>query len=339
MRIHWIDNAKAICILLVVLGHAKGLDAFIYKYIYSFHMPLFFFLSGYLLNKHRLENGFSSFAKYQFQKLIIPYLTFWVISYIYWMPTHALQQQVSSSAQLKWYDPFIGILYGTANYLYVNVELWFFTCLFTTSLFLFIIQKSLGKFNWFSFLTILTSSLAFAYIYNEPRLRLPWNIDISIVAFIFYSLGFLLKERDIITNALINSYKLNILGFILLSIILFFVVNISGRASMSQMSYQNPFLFLVTSLVGIMSVLCISKIIPRNRYFEWLSRNTIVIFPLHTIFFSIFTGIGVIVFKLPYNFKEHYIFIIVYVFAAIMLCIPITFFIRKYAPALIGYRR
>lgn len=53
-RILWIDNAKAIAILLVVVGHIiqflyspGGFDQnIVFRYIYAFHMPLFFMLSG-----------------------------------------------------------------------------------------------------------------------------------------------------------------------------------------------------------------------------------------------------------------------------------------------------
>ena len=57
-RSHWVDYAKAIGIVLVVYGHVlKGLhsagikmpEAFYelsYSIVYTFHMPLFFFLSG-----------------------------------------------------------------------------------------------------------------------------------------------------------------------------------------------------------------------------------------------------------------------------------------------------
>ena len=52
-RIAWIDNIKAFLILLVVLGHCiqdngLGGDSLPYRFIYSFHMPLFFAVSGYV---------------------------------------------------------------------------------------------------------------------------------------------------------------------------------------------------------------------------------------------------------------------------------------------------
>jgi fucose 4-O-acetylase-like acetyltransferase len=53
-RILWIDVCRGIGILLVVLGHC---DPFFNKYIYGFHMPLFFLLSGWLYNKQKSGGG------------------------------------------------------------------------------------------------------------------------------------------------------------------------------------------------------------------------------------------------------------------------------------------
>ena len=47
-RYTWIDCIKGIGIFLVVLGHIYK-DNYIGLWIYSFHMPLFFMLSGYLM--------------------------------------------------------------------------------------------------------------------------------------------------------------------------------------------------------------------------------------------------------------------------------------------------
>ena len=49
-RIYKFDNLKAILIFLVVFGHFLELvegHKLLYLTIYSFHMPLFLFLSGY----------------------------------------------------------------------------------------------------------------------------------------------------------------------------------------------------------------------------------------------------------------------------------------------------
>lgn len=51
-RLNWIDWAKTFAILFVVFGHIpEEKDIFFINYIVQFHMPLFFFISGYLTKK------------------------------------------------------------------------------------------------------------------------------------------------------------------------------------------------------------------------------------------------------------------------------------------------
>ena len=68
-RINWIDWAKVIGIWLVILGHAPAKG---HIFIYMFHMPLFFMLSGFLYKR----TNFKSEIKKSFRSLIIPYLIF-----------------------------------------------------------------------------------------------------------------------------------------------------------------------------------------------------------------------------------------------------------------------
>jgi fucose 4-O-acetylase-like acetyltransferase len=76
----WIDFAKAIGIWLVILGHMPLLPN-LKNIIYSFHMPLFFFISGFL----EKNNGIKYAIYNGFQKLIVPYISYNCIFYIYWL--------------------------------------------------------------------------------------------------------------------------------------------------------------------------------------------------------------------------------------------------------------
>jgi len=50
-----LDIAKAICIILMVVGHSWCPD-YLYRFVYMFHMPCFFFISGWLLSDKYLVN-------------------------------------------------------------------------------------------------------------------------------------------------------------------------------------------------------------------------------------------------------------------------------------------
>ncbi|OYW16811.1 MAG: hypothetical protein B7Z52_07870, partial [Burkholderiales bacterium 12-64-5] len=87
-RFTHVDTMKAIGIVLVVVGHSPGLNPFIKHVIYSFHMPLFFFISGLLLTEIKLALPYRAYFSALWKGLVLPYLFFFVVSYLYWLPTH-----------------------------------------------------------------------------------------------------------------------------------------------------------------------------------------------------------------------------------------------------------
>lgn len=80
----WIDVLKGIGIILVVFGHIN-LDSSLVKWIYSFHMPMFFALSGYMWGKKfLLSPRFSVFLNKKIKSLLWPYILFRVLLWLYW---------------------------------------------------------------------------------------------------------------------------------------------------------------------------------------------------------------------------------------------------------------
>lgn len=81
-RIIWLDIVKLFAIVLVVYGHCiqqfdgNYLESSLFVAIYSFHMPLFMMLSGYVLNYNKLLNYKGVLTK-RFCQLILPSL-FWI---------------------------------------------------------------------------------------------------------------------------------------------------------------------------------------------------------------------------------------------------------------------
>ena len=79
-RLVFLDIAKAICIILVVIGHYHPDNSpewynVIWKFIYSFHMPLFMFASGYIyIATKREHETYKGFIGKKVKRLMVPYL-------------------------------------------------------------------------------------------------------------------------------------------------------------------------------------------------------------------------------------------------------------------------
>ena len=89
-NIDWVNNAKGIGIILVVFGHvwrgiqAKGLlnnttFLFIDDIIYSFHMPLFFLISGFFIEKSLSKYSRKELLKNKLKTLMYPYFVWSII--------------------------------------------------------------------------------------------------------------------------------------------------------------------------------------------------------------------------------------------------------------------
>ena len=84
-RLNYIDNLYAIEILLVLLGHSHSsfwdtfsgtILEYMIIFIYTFHMPLFFFIAGFLfLNSHNFDVlGYKKWGADKSLKLLTPYI-------------------------------------------------------------------------------------------------------------------------------------------------------------------------------------------------------------------------------------------------------------------------
>ena len=73
-RIAWIDTAKGLCLFLVVFGHLLTIGTWqnLKTAIYSFHMPMYFILAGWLMKPKNQK--FSTFLKEKFFQLNFQYL-------------------------------------------------------------------------------------------------------------------------------------------------------------------------------------------------------------------------------------------------------------------------
>lgn len=70
-----VDIIKGIGIILVIMGHISE-NLFINRLIYSFHMPLFFILSGYAYINYNKTNNIKDFIIKKLKTIVIPYFIY-----------------------------------------------------------------------------------------------------------------------------------------------------------------------------------------------------------------------------------------------------------------------
>ena len=82
-RITWVDSVKGIAIYLIVVGHFLNVSSLVpvNKVLYSFHVPLFFVLSGYTYKKP-YKNIWDGIIK-KIKQLLLPYIIYVILSVIF----------------------------------------------------------------------------------------------------------------------------------------------------------------------------------------------------------------------------------------------------------------
>ncbi len=140
-----LDIAKGIAIILVVIGHAipdattkqgisSGSLALLHSLIYSFHMPLFFLISGYFVNTLSTASSRGAQIWKKFQRLMVPYI-FVGLAYA---PCKLLLSRFAN-------DPFhLSNLWKMVIGVNPDGELWFLYSLFVMSVFAVVLRARVG---------------------------------------------------------------------------------------------------------------------------------------------------------------------------------------------------
>ena len=124
-RIYWVDALRFIAIFLVYIGHLGPNAGRIYSFVYLFHVPLFFFISGMFFKS---GNGIIGNTKSAFKKLMIPYFIYSLASLVVY--TLFLQKDVTSVQQYV-----IQMLEAKRNFTEYAVQMWFLPCMFLIMVF------------------------------------------------------------------------------------------------------------------------------------------------------------------------------------------------------------
>lgn len=269
-RIEWLDISKGIGIILVVLAHILLVGQG-NVYIYSFHMPLFFFLAGFVFKPYKY-NDIKIFTYVRLKSIVVPYFLFSFASYLYWI---FIERTISGG----FYDPltaFINIFtsQGAVGFLPFNTALWFLTCLFVVEIIFYIIERT----KRFVPIFLVVSSILGYMMYLYIPVKLPWGIDVAFTAIVFYGIGFIINTRKI---TFIKSKYICVFILCVALVAGFILSNINGYVYMAGNSFGNYFYFYIDAFLGIICVVIISMLIKTNNVLSYLGKNSLLILGLH----------------------------------------------------------
>jgi fucose 4-O-acetylase-like acetyltransferase len=343
-RVLWIDGAKTIGIWLVVLGHMSIAEDIITP-IFSFHMALFFFISGFLEKHTQIEDSF----KNGFRGLLIPYLLFYIISFFWWFQVSLVRHpeiygSVSfDSAIIK---PLLGMLFGagysTEYSTMVNVPLWFLVGLF----FVKILHSGIVTFcdgNVKKYLLINISIILLVFVTKKTDIDILFSFDSALLALPFFSVGYLSqRERFDTVSKLISRYVKSFLfkciSIIVALSVLLVLSEYNGRVDVNEYSYgRNLLIFYFNGFLGIFIIISLASFYRKqNKIITAISNGTIIIVAFHIYLSEILCkmigmkGDGIIV--------NPFIALLVAVLTLVLMVVPIRI-IEEYFPILIGKRR
>lgn len=120
-----IDTSRGLALILMIIGHLGMKTSFV-QFIYSFHMPLFFFISD--MTATRNMDSFLVFVNKRIKRLLVPYILF---AFIF-----------SDPGIKEYLFVFMGSRQGLVAASSLT-PLWFLPCIFITDLILYFILKYL----------------------------------------------------------------------------------------------------------------------------------------------------------------------------------------------------
>lgn len=287
-REKWLDSFKGLGILFVVLGHCFPPQEGVTNYLYSFHIALFFFVSGYHLPKDIYLQSFSSFSQKRFKRLMYPYFVYGLITYLIWLllGRNFGMNKVLDIPVLK---PLLGLFYGNGfdNYLVFNIAIWFLPTLFS-SLIIYYRLTRIFK-NRVNLLLAVLTFLGIGYIDSiYGKIRLPWGINISFIAIFFIYLG---QQGKVILEKLEKNKKwVNFIMAILVLLVGYYLQSLNSGVSFNSHSYGNIFYFIVSATFSILGYAVVTKIFLDNKLLQFLGVNSLRILALHILSFSLISA-------------------------------------------------
>lgn len=307
-RLDYLDMAKGLGMILVLIGHLQGDSIFTFSpyihplcvYIFSFHMPMFFIISGILLAiKNDEIRPFKEVAASRFRRIMIPY--FWFSFFYLLVVVIALIKGEIAVQTLYLNIWYVLGLYG------MNV-LWFLPALYLGELLFLFTRRKIREDSLFITVVVLSNAVVYAVSYflgiakyNTPFAMRMHELAITLLRPVlvcgFISIGYYVhkalkkgtKLGDFFNKPVLNEsgkisakYRLAciVLGLMLFGICFAFF-RINNGIDFRSLAFRNVFFFFVCALSGSYGMIALCKGLPRIGLFCYWGIGSLIFMVTH----------------------------------------------------------
>ena len=289
MRLYYLDEAKAIALFSVILGH-MACPEIVRDYIYTFHVPLFFIISGFCFKKRSLKEEIAKIIK----TLIIPYYIFSLLSLLYawYAPVRHPDIYYGVSGVNILTNGLLGIVRGEnmiTPYSYMPYPpLWFLISLAIVRFYHQLFFKYMGTNVGGAIIIVL--SFILSYISNYFDINY-FSIRPAMVCIPFFLIGFSLKKMNLNLN---NKYLP--LQYVFLSAT-FVASFMNGKVDINSLAFgKNLLLFYLFAINNSLLVIYIFKNTRQISVLEKIGKNTLCVLGLSGIIGFVVTLLYMVIF-------------------------------------------
>lgn len=322
-RIEWVDKLKAVCMLLVIVGHFSFYPQSIATIYGPFLLTGFLFASGYTFH---LEDTFKTFFIKKVRTILIPML---------WMGSFTILSRIifsfnSNKLIMNQIIDFIIQIRGR------NDELWFLACLFGSSIVFYIIIQIVKDNKIRLLITFFMSLIGIIYT-NLGGMALPWHIQMYGIACFILALGYIYREKyEKITEYFVSVKSFLISVFVYLTLG-FFNFKIFKSYGLSFYTYGNSIImFYLIIISSIIMITLFVKILPQSKALKYIGKNTLLYYGLHGKILSLLTACFIKLKIIKYSILNNLLVALLGLIIACIILWPITYVINRYMPFLIG---
>lgn len=294
-----IDSIKGFTIILVILGHLPVSSNFRH-YIYSFHMPLFIFLSGYFFTQKPIKESISKSSK----KLLMPFVIYSIIASLFYLSIGDTSLSIHRISAIL----FPCGIYNEYPFqsIYVNCigPIWFLPVLFLTKEIYNTIRLHISDNNIFYFVIV---SISIASYFASKYIELPFSLLTACTSMIFYLMGNFYR---------IANLKQNIYGCIL-SVLIWMVCIRYSSIEIVLNKYNNYIVAIIGAFCAILFIIyAFSKInnIKAMALLSYIGKDTMFILFAHNIVLRLsqyFLNIDTLLMQIV-NFLTPFILLLLY---------------------------